>query len=316
MPEIVYELEKQQLNENYDSGKINEVPGKKSDVKAKFYANHVICNVPTEYHSHNFIEIAFVEDGEGMHQIGEESMPCGKGDIFLLNCSVKHRFVPARDRSLTICNCVFLPEFFDYSLVGNKSFQTLSNIYLFRSFFVDDCRSYIRFAIPEQDFAKINGLINDIYNEFNTETTGFLELIRAYMIELLIYILRKTQNDAAITSFSSFNKDLNPFVNQKIISYIEEHFKSDVTIGDLSVMSFLSPAQFCRVFKKTTGFTVKEFMQKTRVEVACKMLRETNKTIGEISLAVGYSDFKYFTKLFTRIIGKTPSVFRKENINA
>lgn len=316
MPEIVYELEKQKLSEKYDSDRINEFPSTKSDLRAKFYANRVICEQPTDYHSHNFIEIAFVEDGEGMHQIGEESMPCGKGDIFLLNCSVKHRFIPAKDRSLTICNCVFLPEFFDYSLVGNKSFQTLSNIYLFRSFFVDDCRSYIRFAIPDQDFVKVNGLINDIYNEFNTETTGFLELIRAYMIELLIYILRKTQNDTAINSFSSFNKDISPFVNQKIISYIEEHFKSDVTIGDLAVMSFLSPAQFCRIFKKTTGYTVKEFMQKTRVEVACKMLRETNKTIGEISLAVGYSDFKYFTKLFTRIIGNTPSAFRKENINA
>jgi AraC family L-rhamnose operon transcriptional activator RhaR len=314
MPEIVYELEKQKMSGNPVSGTINEVPSLKSDVRAKFYANRVICEAPTDYHSHNFIEIAFVEDGEGMHQIGDETMPCRKGDIFLLNCSIKHRFIPSSDGSLTISNCVFLPEFFDYSLVGNKSFQTLSNIYLFRSFLVEDCQSYIKFSIPDGEFTKIRNLIIDIYTEFNTEATGYLELIRAYMIELLIYILRKTQRDMAVSSFSTFNKELNPVVNQKIISYIEEHFKKDVTIGDLAVMSFLSPAQFCRIFKKTTGFTVKEFMQKTRIEVACKMLRETNKPIGEISIDVGYNDIKYFTKLFTRTIGTTPSAFRKEII--
>jgi len=66
------------------------------------------------------------------------------------------------------------------------------------------------------------------------------------------------------------------------------------------------------VFKQTTGFTVKEFMQKTRVEIACGLLNDKTQTIANIANSVGYHDVKYFNKVFIKITGLTPSKMRED----
>ncbi len=289
----------------YDVPKINE------SIKASFYSNKVILVNQTEYHSHNYLEIAFVESGSGEHKVAKDIFPCASGDIFLINHSVSHMFIPDKDSELVILNCIFLPEFFDYSLSGNKSFQTLSNIYLFRSLFLEEISSCVNLKAEGKDYEKIYNLSNDILTEYELKDTGYMELIRAYMIEYLIFILRKTQTEYSGSPFNLPNKELHSEIMQKVLSYMETHFSDDVTIGDLSVMAFLSPAQLCRVFKQTTGITIKEFMQKIRIETACRLLCETDKAIGEISEIVGYKDVKYFAGLFAKIIGKKPSEFRK-----
>ncbi|MHB8963919.1 MAG: helix-turn-helix domain-containing protein [Saccharofermentanales bacterium] len=290
---------------------IYNVPDFNKKSRAKFYTNRVACVGPTEYHAHNYVEIAFVEEGRGIHKIGNTCISCSRGDLFLLNCHVKHQFIPEEGSTLTVCNCIFLPEFFDYSLAGSKSIQTLSNIFLFRSFMVDEPFPYIEIHAGDETYPWLRNLFLNAYDEFTSEETGYLELIRAYMIELVIYILRKAQSTVGQNTGHGPNKDTASVINNKVIAYIESHFTDDVTIGDLAVLAFLSPAQLCRVFKQTTGSTVKEFMQKTRIEVACRLLCETDRSISEISMSVGYRDFKYFTRLFTKIEGMTPSMFRK-----
>lgn len=289
-----------------------ELPKRDQKLRANFYANRVVCEKATEIHAHDFVELAFVEAGSGMHQIGEETRPCTKGDLFLLNAAVKHRFIPERNGTLVICNCIFLPEFFDCSLIGSKSFQTLSNVFLFRSFFMEKISPSVEIHIPDNHYVKILTLIQEILAEYENRQAGYLELIRAYMLELIIYLLRKIETEKKYSIESSPNNEINFIMTQRVLSYIEEHFNDDLTIGDLSVLAFLSPAQFCRVFKQATGFTVKEIMQKTRVEVACKLLHDTNQTISKISSSVGYQDVKYFSKIFMRITGKTPSKMREE----
>jgi AraC family transcriptional regulator, L-rhamnose operon transcriptional activator RhaR len=288
-----------------------DVPDFNTRLRANVYANRVICIHPTEYHAHNYVEIAFVEEGNGIHKIANEGLPCSRGDLYLLNNQVKHQFIPDPGTELVISNCIFLPEFFDYSLVGSKSIQTLSNIFLFRSFLVDEPFPYIGIHVEDEVYPWLKSLVDGIRREYQSEEMGYLELIRAYMIELMIFILRRSQSLTGPGTSVGPAKDANGIIRDKVIAYIESHFTDDVTIGELSVLAFLSPAQLCRVFRQTTGSTVREFMQKTRIEVACRMLCETGKSITDISLSVGYRDFKYFTRLFTRSMGMTPSAFRK-----
>lgn len=291
---------------------IYEMPPHREDTKAVFYSNRVLLSGETEYHSHDYIEIAFVESGEGTHKVGKEIYTCRKGDIFLINHSVDHMFKPDDDTKMVILNCVFLPEFFDYSLSGSIDFQNLSNIYLFRSFFVDDVSNCIHIGTSGGEYRKIKNLVNDVCNEYEIQKSGYMELIRAYMIQYLIFILRKAQQDNIWHEDLAGVREGNCIITKKVMMYIESHFKDDITVGDLSVMAFLSPAHLRRVFKQTTGYTIKEFMQKIRVETACRMLCDSDRTVGEIANEVGYRDVKYFTELFTKLMGKTPSSFRRE----
>lgn len=67
---------------------------------------------------------------------------------------------------------------------------------------------------------------------------------------------------------------------------------------------------FMGVFKSVTGTTVISYLQALRIEKACHMLKQTDKTVIEIAEAVGYSDIKYFYSIFKKITGKLSKNFR------
>lgn len=94
--------------------------------------------------------------------------------------------------------------------------------------------------------------------------------------------------------------------------YIAEHF-SDNTISLEQVASIvgLSPSYFSFLFKRETGSGFLEYLTEVRIDRAKELLRTTHLTVARIAVESGYSDTKYFTRLFKRIAGVKPSEFRK-----
>jgi PAS domain S-box-containing protein len=77
----------------------------------------------------------------------------------------------------------------------------------------------------------------------------------------------------------------------------------------------LSHRHFDRLFKEDTGLTPKQFLGRSRVQVGCKMLRETNASISDIALNLGYCDQSAFTSQFRTRMGFTPARYRKQMSN-
>ena len=65
------------------------------------------------------------------------------------------------------------------------------------------------------------------------------------------------------------------------------------------------------MFKKETGMNFSDYLKKIRIDNAKNMLLNTEQTVEDISYAVGYSDIKYFSRLFKKLTGVTPTEFRK-----
>ena len=76
-------------------------------------------------------------------------------------------------------------------------------------------------------------------------------------------------------------------------------------------MADLSPPYLSTIFKKDTGMTFLEYLSKVRMDMAKKLLKETNDTVADICGKVGYSDVRYFTKTFTKYAGLKPKEYRK-----
>ena len=68
-----------------------------------------------------------------------------------------------------------------------------------------------------------------------------------------------------------------------------------------------------RVFRKATGQTPIEYLVRLRIQRAMDMLRNTDLTVTEIALEVGFNDSNYFTRQFRRILGESPRSFRQRN---
>lgn len=100
-------------------------------------------------------------------------------------------------------------------------------------------------------------------------------------------------------------------VRQEIESYIRVHFSEDLSMQDMARVMNYSDAYFCKLFKQCFKVNFSTYLNEFRVDHAKHMLAETGESIKEISIACGYTDSNYFTRVFRRITGMTPSEYRQ-----
>jgi AraC family transcriptional regulator of adaptative response / methylphosphotriester-DNA alkyltransferase methyltransferase len=97
----------------------------------------------------------------------------------------------------------------------------------------------------------------------------------------------------------------------QIGEYIDEHYCEPLTLEILADMCHGSPYHLQRTYKKVTGLTPVEYIQKVRISKAMYELITTNKSVAEIGLSVGLPNPSYFITLFKLKIGQTPKQYRK-----
>ena len=91
---------------------------------------------------------------------------------------------------------------------------------------------------------------------------------------------------------------------------MDRDYAKALDIKALAAIAFVSEAHFIRVFKATFGETPHRYLQRRRVERAMFLLRETDRSVTEISLDVGFNSLGTFTRTFTEIVGDPPTTYR------
>jgi AraC-like DNA-binding protein len=103
---------------------------------------------------------------------------------------------------------------------------------------------------------------------------------------------------------------LPAFKLRRVIELLEAHLDQEFSLDRLAREIGLSEFHFCRLFKKTTGFTPSRYFIRLRMEKARRLLRETTKNVIEVGLDVGYSSPSHFAQIFKREVGIAPSAYR------
>lgn len=114
-------------------------------------------------------------------------------------------------------------------------------------------------------------------------------------------------------SESMFSHDLplkNNDIVKKAMVYIADNFNTPLTLEDVSDHVHLHPSYFSTVFKSATGLSFKEYLNKVRIEESKILLQNTDFSIIDIAVAVGFEDQSYFSKVFKKYTGTTPKQFR------
>ncbi|MCG8481907.1 MAG: response regulator [Clostridia bacterium] len=93
--------------------------------------------------------------------------------------------------------------------------------------------------------------------------------------------------------------------------YVSEKYMESVGLEDIAELVELSPVYFSVIFKKETGTNFKDYVINYRIEKAKELLKTTNNTVQQISGMVGYNDPRYFSKLFTKVVGIKPTRYKK-----
>ncbi len=260
-----------------------------------------VCNGKrSKPHIHNFLELAYVVKGSAVHTFNEtEEQIISEGDFFIIDYRTAHGYSSVDGGDLEIINCLFQPRLIDNSLAYCRDFQTLLGHYLIQ---IDGGMScpVMSDRILHDNSGRVLSILRQMLDEYGSENSGAAEMLRIKLIEILIVsarLLNAEKKDDIITD---------------IISRLRENYNTAPTLGEIADEISYSLPYLSKLFKETCGISFKEYVQKLRIDEACRLLANTNEKIWSISKSVGYSDTDFFCRIFKKALGKSPSAFRKE----
>lgn len=99
-------------------------------------------------------------------------------------------------------------------------------------------------------------------------------------------------------------------IRAEMYAFIEMHYREDISMQDAASALRYSDAYFCKLFKQCFKVNFSTYLNEFRVQKAQQLMTDARLNVKDISTACGYSDANYFTKVFKRITGKTPSEYR------
>lgn len=148
--------------------------------------------------------------------------------------------------------------------------------------------------------------LESVYRMFHVDKRISEALISQYIVTLLTEFL-VYETPQKITREQSVQMEA-------ILSYINENLDQSITLEMLAHRASLSPFHFSRVFKRETGYTLREYLSNTRVNAACFYLRTTQMPLKEITSRCGYARESTFCTVFKRLTGMTPQEYRHQSV--
>ncbi|WIV13403.1 AraC family transcriptional regulator [Proteiniborus sp. MB09-C3] len=106
------------------------------------------------------------------------------------------------------------------------------------------------------------------------------------------------------------NKKIYSFHVKRAMDYTKNNYKTSLNLSNISKYLGLNKCYFCNLFKKETGKTYSQFLNEIRIEKSKDLLANTNLSILEIALSVGYNNQNYYNMSFKKITGLTPLKYR------
>jgi AraC family transcriptional regulator len=128
-------------------------------------------------------------------------------------------------------------------------------------------------------------------------------------LALSLYLLQKYSLGSATPRRNAGG--MAPKALERVIEHIHEHLADDLRLSALADVAGLSEHRFAHNFKKTTGVSPHRYVMGERIERAKRMLRDTDRTVGEIACDLGFSSPSRFSSVFGQWTGTTPSSYKR-----
>ena len=260
-----------------------------------------------EWHFHPEVELVYIIQGSGTQFIGNDINHFNSDDMVLVGSNLPHLWRSdddyfVKESTLKAESLVihFMPDVFGLPFMG----------------------------LPE------NKLITDLLNRAkqgikitgNTKEKvhGFMQtLLVAKGSEKLILLLQ-------ILNILSLSSDLDPIAANNmehphsvkegerinsVFQYLINNFSKTVSLEEIAAQAHLTPNAFCRFFKARTKKTFSQYLLEMRISHACKLLADTDKSIGNICLECGFNNSSHFNRHFKQLNGCTPLEYRRKQLS-
>lgn len=247
----------------------------------------------TRTHSHVFNELYFLNSGKRRYFINNSIYDVVPGNLVIVPKGVLHKTTSVDYNAGFDRHGVFFDdEIFEMlkQRIGEK---------LLSSFLNSEC-----LTLPESIAKNIRRQFELMDAEKETNDTYSKAFIENSLCNIVLLAMRHGTKKA-LKQGEYFGQ------MQKAISYINEHYAEEITLGGVAKILLMEETYFSKKFKQLTGLGFKEFLIQTRIKKAEEMLAATKLEISEIAEKCGFTSSNYFGDAFKKINGISPRQYRK-----
>ena len=269
----------------------------------EFYHYKDDPHLEVEFHSHDFYEVYFYISGNVTFIVEGKVYHLRPGDIMLVNNKEIHRTVISPgamyERYLIWVKPDYIAKYCNKNTDLSKCFESAT------------IRKYNLLRPSSESLLHLKSIVTKL--EKANDSTGFgCEILKdIYLAELIVFLNRVYLD----TDVQRIEEDIT--YNEKIsniIQYINLNIGEELSLDELASRFYLSKYHLLREFKKYTGYTIHQYIQKKRLILARTLLRENIK-ISEIIIKCGYGDYSNFIRAFKKEYGVSPKRYYANIMN-
>ena len=242
-------------------------------------------------HSHPDHELYFLISGQRRYFLGHTIYDVAPGDFVFIPRTILHKTVSMGTKGFDRYTINFPPSHYE-------TFSKIAGADLFRAYPNGAC-----FQLPADKVRQVQKhfeqLEADLKGSEKWSRSACVTTLYKLLSDCIRYGIPKTpsQEDSADKI-------------QRAAKYISEHYSQELTLEDAADLVHMEKTYFSKRFKALTGFGFLDYLTQTRLRAAEALLTDTDMTIGAVSDTCGFSGSNYFSDVFRRYHGISPSQYR------
>ena len=254
---------------------------------------------PTEhkgpkYSWHEQLELLYVTEGRVICECDFNRYVCEKGDIVVINPYEAHvvEYLDCEARYL----CLMVdPRLYSGQgdISGIKYIQPMSE-------------RRVRFHNVINGNERAKKILIDLYEEYRAAAPAYEIAVKGHLLCLLSELFRSEISEKATRRADSRADCISP-----ALRYISERYTSEIGLDELASACCMNRSYFCRKFREITGRTAISYVNEYRLTKARGLLMTGDLSVSAVALECGFSDSNYFTRIFTKYYGLSPSKLRQ-----
>lgn len=250
-------------------------------------------------HFHNYMEIGYCYEGEGIMHFGNTERAYGPGTITLIPKNLPHHTTGAGDGY----------NKWEYLFVDSE--KILRKIYQDRPGYPERLQERLdrrMFAVTAQEHPEVYKLLSLIFEEMRQKGEFYKDTVMALLLSLLLKIIH-LNSDHNIQEQKNIN-DGNLDSILEVLEYINLNYARDINVEELAQVSHMSLTHFRRVFLRYMDVAPSEYVNLVRIQKACELLSKNHEGLSEVAAKVGFPVLSTFIRNFKKIVGCPPNQWR------
>lgn len=251
-------------------------------------------------HWHSELELLVVEEGIMELVVGGHSYVLNKGAMVLFPPNVLHTAYRIESK-----HCCFSCAVFSENFISSITLDAIQKKVLIPLFVSDFSVNYL---------ISMNGTRLTEQWQHLSKALSYQEPLNYLMVKgLLLQIL----SEILLQWNNSFSKEQPEGVRSKrekiVLNFLEDHFSELLTLDDLATSLNLSKEHFSRFFRQSFRQSPMQYLTQFRLQKACHLLINSDRSIEEIAQVTGFDNGNYFSRVFKKHLFVTPTEFRKND---